>query len=271
DPSANTLDENLVKRVMESSVKDLYKWLCDPSVHESVEEYCVYKYHLAPGLVAKDIDLWHDTSSELLALQLVRQYTNIPVPKVYRTFIIDDEAVLEEEDSEEEGSDSEGEAAPSMYIIMDHIPGRPLSTLWPNMSDDQKHHVARVLAGYVRQLRDIRDPRSSIPGPLAPGTEARMCDSPVFESGIIDTRGPFASYDELTEFLNERQRLTITAAPTIFSKGRPALHDPVDNSLPLVMTHQGFKLDKIILGDDGHLYLDDWSLAGFYPMWFEYV
>ncbi|KAG6850408.1 hypothetical protein H0H93_013633 [Arthromyces matolae] len=268
NPAAKTLDEDLMKRVVESSMEDLENWLEDSTVDEATGEWGSYDlYHLGRGLVAKEIKTCLPSNPEYLALQLVRQQTNIPVPKVYRTFTITSQ-VDPEDLSEEEEEDME---ITQVFNIMDHISGCPLSTLWPDMSDDQKRDVARVLGGYVRQLRDIRDPRSSIPGPLAPGSEARICDSPVFDDGIHDSRGPFASYDELTEFLNQRQRMTIGSKTMFNGKRRPELREPVDNSLPLVMTYHGFELDKIILGDDGHLYLNDWRLAGFYPMWFEYV
>ncbi|KAG6826518.1 hypothetical protein H0H93_016442, partial [Arthromyces matolae] len=71
DPSANTLDENLVKRAVESSVKDLENWLAESPVDDSTGESGSYDlFHLAPGLVAKEIKTWHALPSEYLALQL---------------------------------------------------------------------------------------------------------------------------------------------------------------------------------------------------------
>ena len=46
---------------------------------------------------------------------------------------------------------------------------------------------------------------------------------------------------------------------------------PFDDRGPLVYTHQDLHMQNIILGDDGQLWIIDWDLAGFYPIFFEYI
>lgn len=45
----------------------------------------------------------------------------------------------------------------------------------------------------------------------------------------------------------------------------------MDDSEPLVLTHQDLNPRNIIVGDDGRLWLIDFGMAGFYPPWVEFV
>jgi hypothetical protein len=47
--------------------------------------------------------------------------------------------------------------------------------------------------------------------------------------------------------------------------------EPFDDSMPLVFTHQDLTMRNIILGKDGKIWLVDWGMSGFYPLWFEHV
>ena len=156
---------------------------------------------------------------------------------------------------------------------MDKIPGRVLSDVWEELLDWKRIWVIFTLADYVRQLRAIRHPRSTIPGPVAPlGEPARPCESPVF-GPVIPTRGPFKSYEKLAAFFNKRYRKLIEYEQRV-DKARAkqlVLADPFDDKEPLVLTHQDIAMSNVIVGDDGRLWLIGWELAGFYPPWFEYV
>lgn len=108
-----------------------------------------------------------------------------------------------------------------------------------------------------------------------PDEGGRICQSPLFGQ-VIETRGPFETYADLTHFFNDRLVQTLQSeARTLSSQGKPP--SPVDSlttfddSQPLVLTHQDLNSRNFIVGDDGHLWLVDWAWAGFYPPWFEFV
>ena len=189
--------------------------------------------------IEKDIE----EASEALALDLVFSQTTIPVPRVRRVV----------------------QWKNSLMIAMDYIPGRQLSQVWPSLSFLSKLGIAITLRRYVRQLRRIRHPRSIVPGPLATH-EPRNCESPIFGS-IQSARGPFASYQELSEFFNDRLRRTLRAYPY----HRADNLGNFDDSAPLVFTHQDLNMRNLIVGDDGQLWVIDWAWSGFYPRWFEFI
>ncbi|TFY54447.1 hypothetical protein EVJ58_g8854 [Rhodofomes roseus] len=139
------------------------------------------------------------------------------------------------------------------------------------MSVAERLRVVFTLRDYVRQLQAIRHPRAAVPGPVALGTDARHCVSPVFGQ-VIDVRGPFASYDKLSSWFDQAQRL-------VTRNTQQALQSPLHHisfktlmgTSPLVLCHQDLHMRNIIVGDDGRLWLIDWEFAGFYPPWFEYL
>ncbi|KAI0311357.1 kinase-like domain-containing protein, partial [Amylostereum chailletii] len=150
---------------------------------------------------------------------------------------------------------------------MEYIPGRQLSSVWPTLSYFQRLRVAYRLRSYVRQLRAIRHPRSTVPGPVGQANDpARICQSPLFGQ-VIDVRGPFPTYRDLSAFFNDR------LARTLKSKyATPGLRfGPFDDSQPLVLTHHDLNPRNVIVGDDGRLWLIDWGWSGFYPPWWEFV
>ncbi|KIM44983.1 hypothetical protein M413DRAFT_51094, partial [Hebeloma cylindrosporum] len=185
--------------------------------------------------------------SEALVLQLVAQQTSIPVPQVRRLV----------------------QGGSSILIAIEFIPGQQLSSIWPTLSWFGRLRVAFTMHSYVRQLRKIRHPRSSVPGPMGgPDEGGRICPSPVF-GPIVDRRGPFASYADLTHFFNERLARLLKSQ----RKQPPSLETftTFDDSQPLVLTHQDLNPRNFIVGDDGRLWLVDWAWAGFFPPWFEFV
>lgn len=44
-----------------------------------------------------------------------------------------------------------------------------------------------------------------------------------------------------------------------------------DNLQTLVLMHQTINLQHLCVGEDGQLYMVNFSLSGYYPVWFEYV
>ncbi|KAF9073040.1 kinase-like domain-containing protein [Rhodocollybia butyracea] len=137
------------------------------------------------------------------------------------------------------------------YLLMEKIPGKRLDRVWPSYTPLQKFIVAWTLRGYIRQLRQASAAyaRRHIPGPISDKPE--RCNGIAFLFGDRP-RGPFNSSKELVAH---------------FDKSGECL----DYTQPLVLTHGDLSMRNVIVGDDGRLWLVDWTWSAFYPPYFEYI
>ena len=73
--------------------------------------------------------------SEVATLDYIKRHTNIPVPTVI-------------------AYDSSSENALGFeWILIEKIPGEPISNLWRGLSDGSKAAITREIASYVQQMR----------------------------------------------------------------------------------------------------------------------
>ncbi|KAI0682019.1 kinase-like domain-containing protein [Earliella scabrosa] len=197
----------------------------------------------------------YNAASEPLTQQLIFEQTTIPVPRVHR--ILNNDEYME----------CEG-------FVMDYIPGRQLGHVWPSLSIWEKFRIACILRHYISQLRAIPHPRSTIPGPVAPGDEARRCVCPRVFGDVGGLKGPFKTYAALSAWWNHRNVLG-NALRRRYRTNRAAAEgakvEPFDDSEPLALVHGDLNVRNIIVGDDGRIWLIDWGFSGFYPPWFEFI
>jgi len=167
-------------------------------------------FKLTPGTVTKasqDLDEDAADASEANALDLLFAKTTIPVPRVRRV-------VKRQRD---------------FLIVMDYIPGPTLAHVWPTLSMWRKIRVAFTLRRYVRQLRRLKAPATTPPGPLS-AQGARRCESPIFGQ-VQSDRGPFATYSELSAFFNERHQMAMNCKK--LPRDDLSRNDLFDNSEPM--------------------------------------
>jgi len=192
--------------------------------------------------VSQDVDEEVTYPSEAFALDVVSQHTTIPVPRVRR--------VVKRRHGD-------------YLIVMDLIPGKQLSTLWPAMTSTERAIMVEKLQDYVQQLRKVSIPQRQIPGPLDRDLNPRTCESPPVFGQVVSSRGPFASYADLEAFFTDRRQKMMSYAGVDIA--------PFNAAYPLVLTHQDLNPRNIIVGGDGTLSIVDWTWAGFYPEWWESV
>jgi hypothetical protein len=144
---------------------------------------------------------------------------------------------------------------------MDYIPGKRLDHVWPSLSILTKLWVALTLRRYIRQLRQIKDSHSSIPGPIADSPQ--QCEGYMFHQRC----GPFPDYASLSAFYNSKLDKPKGSA----GNSTRSAPEHFDDSGPLVFTHGGIRMRNIIFGTDGRIWMMNWSLSGFYPEWFDFV
>ena len=190
---------------------------------------------ILPGFVMK-----RGVEVEIISTEFIRKNTTIPVPRC-------DRIVQDQEDGR-------------TYICMEYIPGRTLAECWDELSWWMRFRVFITLRDYVRQMRTFTH---AIPGPISHDGSPQPCRGPLFGDDEI---GPFESSTAFADFFNSKYDITKRFQP-VYVKG---IQKPFDNSGSLVFTHHDMHMRNIILGDDGQLWVIDWDLAGYYPIFFEY-
>jgi serine/threonine protein kinase len=191
---------------------------------------------------------------EISALRLVSEHTDVPVPRIWRTF--QDESGI-------------------WWVAMEYIPGTPLLYHWPTMSWFSRVKTAFAVRSYIRQLRQLRSPLFTRPGSLSElsfkelAADGGGSPSPLW--GSLEYRGPFESSAHLGAFLNQRNDIGLR----IHGQGALKFGIPLDarfaDSEKLVFTHQDLNLRNLLLGEDGRIWMIDFDSAGLWPEWFEFV
>lgn len=198
---------------------------------------------MGPGVVSKRGT--RVTKNEAVALQLVKEHTDIPVPTLYSS-------VFFVKDGEECGS-----------LLMELIEGTPLNHVWDGFDDDVKFRICEEIWDAVAKLREI--PR---PGELAHLYQCGADGSPSTDVLIQDLRSPPAHIlndDALRDRIYERY---------LHFSGRlyeGTLPDMLPRSSVSVFTHGDLTPRNIMVQGDHITGIIDWETAGWFPDYWEYA
>ncbi|KAK7461329.1 hypothetical protein VKT23_008508 [Stygiomarasmius scandens] len=223
------------------------QWLQE--VEDSTGVHVMRKYGLAVKSCPLEALRQFGTEDELLcpevlAMQLARKHTSIPVPRVHRVLPTEVEPELHWIGG-----------TTNYWLVMHYIPGELLGIVWPRLSIWRKLWVVITLCRYVKELRKVLQPFDGHLGRISTDGEPLRCDLP----GLFERSEKFSSYDALKTDYNNRWK-------SRGEDGRSCYADPN----PLAFIHGDLHKFNIILGEDGQLWLIDWGYSGFYPRWFEY-
>ncbi len=209
-------------------------------IHPLIRVCHVQSERFSAELIVKISDTWtvNYRRNEAMSLALIRELTNIPVPRVLQV--------------SQAGDESGGTG--TVFLATEYIPGRTLDKCWHSLGFFAKARIVWTLRNYVTQLRRMK---RTTPGPLD--------RSQVFEGYYFSHQGagPFETCEDMIHWFNRRIEI---------GNKRAAQKCDVSSftaSGPLVFCHQDLCLRNILLGDDGVLYVLDWEWAGFYPEWLE--
>ncbi|OJJ65558.1 hypothetical protein ASPBRDRAFT_35837 [Aspergillus brasiliensis CBS 101740] len=190
-----------------------------------------------PGTVLKVQDNNLPTD-EVSNIRLVQEQTSIPVPKIL-------------EDREEEDQ---------RLVLMERIPGEPLSTVWPSLSFEQRESIAKQTAEYLLELREIQSNRMQSLG-----------GGPVFNNSLFAygddsyPRGPFASDDELWVEMERELHESVPEAV------REQLRSRMPQAKPYTFTHGDLTYSNIMVKDGCVTGIINWEMAAYMPVWWESV
>ncbi|KAJ5150472.1 Aminoglycoside phosphotransferase [Penicillium coprophilum] len=174
---------------------------------------------------------------EAETLKFVASKTSIRVPRVYRTFQVEDETQY---------------FGTKGYIVMDFIPGQPLDKCWADLPSDNQRQIATQIADVIKEMQSIVILQ---PGPFGGGK---------FRGRLFTdySAGPFKDCAELQGWFNHK--LDICKHVNQCPKDIPPFRFHT-----FVLTHQDISPRNLILDDNGEVWLIDWAYAGAYPPAFE--
>jgi aminoglycoside phosphotransferase (APT) family kinase protein len=208
--------------------------------------------------ILKSHMLLQSARSELMAMELVRSQTTIPVPRARKLY---------------DGRHIE-QGYGNGFVLMDRIPGATrLASRWPSLSLWQKIVVVLTMRNYLRQIRHVRSPAHALtPGPLGSGPQD--CDGLQFgdHTDMPLERRMFDSSADLAGFYERWLRYFRLLVARGHVQGTPPPEPlPVGCFSPLVFTHNDLNMRNIIMDDTDTLWIIDWAWSGFYPPSFEYL
>jgi thiamine kinase-like enzyme len=173
-------------------------------------------------------------------MEFIRQSTSIPLPKVIKIY---------KQDLDEEGED----------VIMQYVGDETLSRAWPKMTDVSKRAIAKELAGYIEQMRQLTPPGAGFVGSasLSPGRDNCFGQARF---------GPFDNMADFHTYIRRKNPLEIwKEEPDVVQ-----VHSTAD-SYGSKFTHGDLVPNNIIVKDGRIAAIIDWEFAGWFPEYWEYV
>lgn len=205
----------------------------------------------------------HGAQVDLLGGQtqlFLQQSSSVPVPRVYALF-----------------QNTTKKGVKCSYIVMEHIKGTVLSSLWPSMNETGKQATVSKLRTIFDNMRTLKSP-----GGYCSVGRGGLPDV-IFWKGRKDQYGgPFDTEAELNAAVVDRY--TVHAA----YKGKSAYYARAFEMFfqchPPVFTHADFQQKKVVLRhpsspgaevgaeeiENAEVVLIDWEFAGWYPSYWEH-
>ncbi|GLA56069.1 hypothetical protein AnigIFM63604_004246 [Aspergillus niger] len=215
------------------------------------QKYCNYKSYVKLFYEAGDRGVWSLGSNLILKdrgaslptfevpnIQFVQEKTCIPVPTIIESWEEDEHTL----------------------ILMKRIAGEPLNKAWPNLSMNEKENIARQTAEYLLQLRNLQS-----------DTMQALGGRPIYSNFLFLDKvpelphGPLVSDDELWAEMERGLQENVPEAV------RSRLRSRMPPAAPYTFTHGDLTNVNIMVENGSLTGIIDWEMAGFYPVWWEYV
>ncbi|KAG5292652.1 hypothetical protein I7I48_04805 [Histoplasma ohiense] len=173
---------------------------------------------------------------ELEALLYISEHTTIPVPRVRCSY----------------------NGPGGIYIMMDHIQGTDLETLWMRgLKPKEKETILNDIATILTQLRTLHPPKEGVVASAQGGAILDYC----IGSQLV---GPFQSHSSFHSFLRGGVPLENTAQ--VFGEDIVSCHS---NNYRTFFSHSDLAPRNIIIRNGRIVGVVDWALAGWYSEYWD--
>ncbi|OTB15055.1 hypothetical protein K445DRAFT_318431 [Daldinia sp. EC12] len=183
-----------------------------------------------------DIDLFHNEAN---ALDMIRQHTTIPVPKVLD--MVNDLS----------------SPWPQAYLLTTRGPGSSLERCHDVLLDKDIERIAAQLKDYIAQLRDI--PRSVCSDTAICNTLGDACRDPRILSA--DPIGPFADEVAFSQMLRFSDDPARRGHKIVFTHANIRPCNILVDQIPQLDGSMGWSVTGIV----------NWEFAGYYPEYWDYT
>ncbi|EGY23432.1 uncharacterized protein VDAG_04870 [Verticillium dahliae VdLs.17] len=144
------------------------------------------------------------------------------------------------------------------FMVNERVQGEPLSVAWPNLTDVERHRVAKQTANYLTELRQLHSPLiQSLSG-------EPVYSAFLFPVGYGVPHGPLCSDDELWDELNK-------ALERVPERARQRLQERMPSSTPYTFTHGDLTSVNIMVENGNLTGILDWEASGYFPVWWEFA
>lgn len=188
--------------------------------------------------------------SEAASMELIRQHTSVPVPKVYCAF------------------KHQGQT----YIVMERIKGHKLAIGWLERSEESKSRLLAQLRALVDEIRTIKPRHGSSVTSVDGGSLYDMRLPGLGVTYPVPTPRRFGPFKDISAFhlwlrrpaekVEDKNYLEVNSLIT--------MHDTTDWGSP-IFTHGDLSSLNVLVQGEKIVGIVDWETAGWYPYYWEYT
>ena len=185
--------------------------------------------------------------NEAVSMQVARELTTVPVPKVYCAF----------------------SRRGITYILMEYIRGETLWSYWQGIGEETKENLRNQLKAIMAELREVRQPVS---GRIQAPNGGKIYDDRYTE-GAERSFGPFVTVQDFHLWLRRGISLPLKESPenaierSADIEEMKRLQDRRDYST--VVTHGDLSSSNTIVKNNRTVGIIDWESAAWYPDYWE--
>ena len=185
--------------------------------------------------------------NEAVSMQVVRELTTVPVPKIYFAF----------------------SRRGITYIVMEYIRGETLWSYWQGIEEETKENLRSQSKEIMAELREVQQPVS---GQVEAPNGGKICDNRYTERAERSF-GPLATVQDFHLWLRRGISLPLKESPDNAIERSADIEEMIRlqdcRDYSAVVTHGDLSSSNIIVKNDRIVGIIDWESAAWYPDYWE--
>ncbi|KAI5920989.1 kinase-like domain-containing protein [Camillea tinctor] len=192
--------------------------------------------------IHKNRGFFSGSQLEAANLEIVRAQTTIPCPNILATWREDDR----------------------LLSIEERLVGKSLENIFFDVTSEDISRIGHQLGCFLPQLRKVTSP-----------TMSNVDGSPVVDFRLFkplnDSVAATLKYEACQTDDDVRRQLSYAIMDTLNSTQLKAFMERMPSAKPFTFSHADIHAGNIMVNNGNFVALIDWELAGFYPVWWDFV